>query len=91
MSQLSDEQMELAKQVMAHYDKDDDGNIDKTELRYALLEMRDMLKERFGFLWLDEYIENTINKTDYNQDGQISIEEFINSDFFYVYENVPSD
>jgi len=83
--------MELAKQVMAHYDKDDDGNIDKTELRYALLEMRDMLKERFGFLWLDEYIENTINKTDYNQDGQISIEEFINSDFFYVYENVPSD
>ena len=91
MSQLSDEQMELAKQVMAHYDKDDDGNIDKTELRYALLEMRDMLKERFGFLWLDEYIENTINKTDYNQDGQISIEEFIDSDFFYVYENVPSD
>jgi Ca2+-binding EF-hand superfamily protein len=90
MSQLSDEQMELAKQVMANYDKDNDGNIDKTELRYALLEMRDMLKERFGVLLLDEDIEKTINKTDSNQDGQISIEEFINSDFFYVYENVPA-
>ncbi len=51
--------------------------------------MRDMLKERFGVLLLDEDIEKTINKTDSNQDGQINIEEFINSDFFYVFENVP--
>jgi hypothetical protein len=64
--------------------------MDRIEIRFVLLEMRDMLKESFCVIWPDEEIERTVNKTDANQDGQISIEEFISSDFF-LFENVPSD
>ncbi len=56
--------------------------MDRIEIRFVLLEKRDMLKESFCVIWPDEEIERTVNKTDANQDGQISIEEFISSDFF---------
>ncbi len=86
MYKLSDEQKELATNIMDYYDTDKNGYIDKAELRNVLMEMKRFLKSSFKADLPDEEIERIINATDVNQDGKICIEEFIDSEFFIVFE-----
>jgi Ca2+-binding EF-hand superfamily protein len=71
---------------MDYYDTDKNGYIDKAELRNVLMEMKRFLKSSFKADFPDEEIERIINATDVNQDGKICIEEFIDSEFFIVFE-----
>jgi Ca2+-binding EF-hand superfamily protein len=86
MNTLTDEQKEAVKQIMDHYDTDKNGWIDKAELHNVLMEMKKFLKDNFEADLPDDEIKRIVNETDVNQDGKINIEEFVDSEFFIVFE-----
>ena len=86
MNTLTDEQKEVVKQIMDHYDTDKNGWIDKAELHNVLMEMKKFLKDNFEADLPDDEIKRIVNETDVNQDGKINIEEFVDSEFFIVFE-----
>jgi Ca2+-binding EF-hand superfamily protein len=86
MNTLTDEQKEVVKQIMDHYDTDKNGWIDNAELHNVLMEMKKFLKDNFEADVPDDEIKRIVNETDVNQDGKINIEEFVDSEFFIVFE-----
>ncbi len=86
MNTLTVEQKEVVKQIMDHYDTDKNGWIDKAELHNVLMEMKKFLKDNFEADLPDDEIKRIVNETDVNQDGKINIEEFVDSEFFIVFE-----
>ena len=48
--------------------------------------MKKFLKDNFEADLPDDEIKRIVNETDVNQDGKINIEEFVDSEFFIVFE-----
>ena len=63
--------------LFKEFDKDQNGVLDKNEIKYAIREMNSHL-ELLGLELSNTDINDMIKRSDKNSDGKIQIEEFVN-------------
>jgi calmodulin len=72
---LTDEQLEEVKKVWSVYDKDNNGYLDKDELKSFIKDLN-VFMEMIGMALTENEIEELIAITDQNGDGNVDYEEF---------------
>jgi Ca2+-binding EF-hand superfamily protein len=76
---LTDEQLEEAKKVWAVYDKDNNGYLDKEEMKNFLVDFSQIMCNVGAGGFTEEEIDEIIKQTDKNGDGKVDYEEFAES------------
>jgi calmodulin len=66
---VSDVELDLAKQIFNHYDKDGNGTLDSVELSKFMADLGEPLN--------DAELDEALKILDKNGDGKIQIEEFL--------------